>query len=470
MSKSAKLSRRRLRRAKMKTPKPVILKSRQKSAVYPTQLAILIMAICAPVALILALLAPQMAGLGIIFVAAIIGLLAVDALLAAPMKSIAPDILWPGTLYIDDEIDVQIDVNLPKRRRPRNIQIRIETDEKLELDPNYLKLVPYPGAPVVSDTFKTTTRRRGIANIQSLWTRWSGPLGMVYKQTVVYNAAQIPVMPNIKSVSEKAMAFFDRNARLGQKLQDTRGESTEFDSLREFVVGMDRRSIDWKHSARHRDLVAKEYQTERNHNIIFAVDSGRLMCDPIEGIPKIDRALNSALLLSYIALKTGDRVGLYAFDAKPRAFLKPVSGLPAFAHIQKQASEIEYAITETNFTFGLTRLKQQLSRRSLIIIFTDFVDTTTAELMLENVSRLTKTHLVLFVTFKDLALESYMNREIEDVNDVTRAVIANTLNNERTIVLGRLRRMGVQILECNPDNLASDLLNKFLALKLKGRL
>lgn len=443
---------------------------RRKSTVYPTQLAILIMAICVPAALILALIAPQMAGLGIIFVAGLAALLGIDALLAAPMKSIAPDILWPSTLYIDDEIDVQIDVNLPKRRKPRNIQVRIETDEKLELDPNYIKLTPYPGAPVVSDIFNVTTRRRGSANIQSLWTRWPGPLGMIYKQSVIYNAKQIPVIPNIKSVSRKAMAFFDRNARLGRKLQDTRGESTEFDSLREFVVGMDRRSIDWKHSARHRDLVAKEYQTERNHNIVFAVDSGRLMCDPIEGIPKIDRALNSAMLLSYIALKTGDRVGLYAFDAKPRAFLKPVSGLPAFAHIQKQASEIEYAITETNFTFGLTRLKQQLNRRSLVIIFTDFVDTTTAELMLENVSRLTKTHLVLFVTFKDIALESYMNREIEDVNDVTRAVIANTLNNERTIVLGRLRRMGVQILECDPDNLASDLLNKFLALKHKGRL
>ena len=454
----------------MKHAKSDIFKPRQKSMVYPTQLAIMIMAICVPAALILAVLAPTMAGLGIIFVAAIGALIGIDALLAAPMKSIVPDILWPGTLYIDDEIDVQIDVSLPKTRKPRNIQIRIEPDEKLKFDPNYIKLSPYPGAPVVNDTFKVKTLRRGNTNIRSLWARWPGPLGLVYKQSVFYNSAQIPVIPNIKSVSNQAMAFFDRNARLGQKHQDTRGESTEFDSLREFVVGMDRRSIDWKHSARHRDLVAKEYQTERNHNIVFAVDSGRLMCDPIQGVPKIDRALNSAMLLSYIALKTGDRVGLYAFDSKPRAFLKPVSGLPAFAHIQHQATEIEYAITETNFTFGLTRLKQQLSRRSLVIIFTDFVDTTTAELMLENVSRLTETHLVLFVTFKDIGLESYTNREIEDVNDVTRAVIANTLNNERTIVMGRLRRMGVQILECDPENLATDLLNRFLALKHKGRL
>lgn len=442
----------------------------QRSTIYPTRLAITLMGISFPAALLLATLLPQLAGLGIIFVAAIAGLIAIDALLAAPMKHIAADIHWPNVLYIDDEIDVQIEVSLPQRRRPRKIELRIQPDEKLMITPSILRLTPHPGAPIASEVIGVKTKRRGGALIRSIWTRWPGPLGMVYKQTAVYSSVILPVLPNIKSVSQKAMAFFDRNALLGRKIQESRGESTEFDSLREFVAGMDRRAIDWKHSARHRSLLAKEFQTERNHNIVFAIDSGRLMCEPLGGVPKIDRAINSALLLSYVALKTGDRVGLFAFDSRPGIFMKPVAGLTAFAQMQKNASDIDYAITETNFTFGLTRLKQVLKRRSLVIVFTDFVDTTTAELMVENVSRLVKTHLVLFVTFKDTALETYMERDINTVDDVTRAVIANTLNNERTVVLGKLRRMGVQVLDCTPEDLDSGLLSSFLALKMGGRL
>ena len=188
---------------------------------------------------------------------------------------------------------------------------------------------------------------------------------------------------------------------------------------------MDRRAIDWKHSARHRHLLAKEFRTERNHNIVFAFDTGRLMSEPLGGVPKIDRAINAGLLLSYVSLRNGDRTMYFGFDAKP----------------------------------GLA-----------IIIFSDFVDTLSAELMLEDVRRLTDRHLVLFATFEDEALSSMADAPPETTEDVSRAVIAGNLLSERDVVLRRLQRMGVQIIETRPEHFGGALLSRYLEIKRRDML
>ena len=139
---------------------------------------------------------------------------------------------------------------------------------------------------------------------------------------------------------------------------------------------------------------------------MLAIDSGRLMCEPVDGVPKVDRAVTAALLSAFIALKGGDMVSLFGFDARPRVSSGAVRGSPSFAMIQKRAAEIDYSSEETNFTLALTTLAARLDRRSLVIIFTDFVDPISAELMLRTVGRLTERHLVLFMLMKDVELET----------------------------------------------------------------
>jgi uncharacterized protein (DUF58 family) len=137
---------------------------------------------------------------------------------------------------------------------------------------------------------------------------------------------------------------------------------------------------------------------------------------------------------------------------------------------QAVVAEMDYSEDEANFTLALSNLGSQLQRRSLIIIFSDFVDTISAELMLENVKRLTDRHLVLFATFEDAALSQMADAAPGTAEDVARAVISDTLLAERDVVFRRLQRLGVQIIETTPEKFSSELVSRYLQIKQRDML
>ena len=161
---------------------------------------------------------------------------------------------------------------------------------------------------------------------------------------------------------------------------------------------------------------------------------------------------------------------IYGFDAKPGLMSGFLSGQRSFTRAQGLAAELDYSSEEANFTLALSTLASRLERRSLIIIFSDFVDTISAELMLENVKRLTDRHLVLFATFEDEALAGMVDAPPETTTDLTRAVIADTLMAERDLVFRRLQRMGVQIIETQPEAFGGELISRYLQIKRRDML
>jgi len=227
------------------------------------------------------------------------------------------------------------------------------------------------------------------------------------------------------------------------------------------------RSIDWKRSASHRSLVAKEMRAERNHHIILALDNGYLMREEIAGLPKIDHQINAALAIAWAAVQGGDQIGMFAFDVKPRFFLPPEGGRSAFAHLRSRAGELDYRSVETNHTLAAAFLQARLKRRSLIVIFSDFVDTTTAELLLENVSVLNKRHLIVFATLGDPELTTVTNSAPGNLTDVARSVSAEQFLQERRVVLDRLRRLGVLCIEAGPKQMTASLISTYLQIKAR---
>jgi uncharacterized protein (DUF58 family) len=279
-----------------------------------------------------------------------------------------------------------------------------------------------------------------------------------------------PVGLDLPSVREDAARLASRSVILGEHLQSELGGTSEFHALVDYAPGMNPRMIDWKRSARAGALLAREFEAERNHHIVLAVDSGRQMGEPVGGVPRLDRVLQASLLLAYAALKGGDRAGLYAFDERPRLWTGALSGLGAFQALQRLASRIDYTTGETNYTLGLAQLGAHLRRRALVVIFTEFTDSTTAELMVETVGRLLRTHLVLFVACRDEELDGLERAPIDQAADVTKAVLAGTLAGERQLVIGRLRRMGVEVLETDIKGLGPALLARYAEIKRKDLL
>lgn len=434
----------------------------------PTPRAIFLMLLGVPLMLAIALMAPVLWTVSAGWIVGVGALILMDAMLGASLRAYKLDLGPPALLYVGGSDPLPIVLSFEDGPLPRRIQVQLETNDILA-DIPARGLRGWDGRERPHE-FTLTPKRRGMAKLVRLWSRWNGPLGLVQKRHVLELDHAIAVTPNIRWVKDEAIRLFSRDAAFGIKTQIERGDGSEFDALREFSSGMDRRAIDWKHSARHRILLAKEFRTERNHNIVFAFDTGRLMSEPLGGVPKIDRAINAGLLLSYVSLRHGDRTMFYGFDSRPGLTTGFLSGPRGFPKAQGMAANLDYSSEETNYTLALSTLASRLERRSLIIIFSDFVDTISAELMLENVKRLTDKHLVLFATFEDEAMSHLVDAPPETTEDVTRAVIADGMLAERDVVLRRLQRMGVQVIETKPGAFGGALISRYLQIKQRDML
>ncbi|HEY2572184.1 MAG TPA: hypothetical protein VGI27_11950, partial [Solirubrobacteraceae bacterium] len=181
-------------------------------------------------------------------------------------------------------------------------------------------------------------------------------------------------------------------------------------------------------------------------------------------------AINAGLLLAWISLQGGDFVGMLGFDEIMRQYQQPRRGVANFSRLQRATAALDYRHAETNFTLGLAELSARLKRRALVILFTDFVDTVTAELLIEATQRIARRHVVIFVTLRDAVLHGYADAPPDRFEDVVQAVIAHDFLRERRTVFERLSRMGVHCLDTSSRSLSTGLINRYLMIKQRGLL
>ena len=429
----------------------------------PTLHAVALFGAGVPVALVAVLIDERLWPIGLTFFGAAVLLMGADAILTPSPRAFRRAVHLPTMLYIGDADVLILDLALPSGRFGARFEAKCDVGELLAPPPDRKGAIA-PGEAARIE-FPLLPKRRGQAAIERLWLRWRGPLGLVTKLHVEALAKTLPAVPNVRAVRTAAAQFFSPDAFFGIKAQNQQGDGSEFDALRAYMPGLDHRSIDWKHSARHRSLVCKEFRTERNHQIILALDTGYLMSEPMAGIPKLDHAINAGLLLAFLSLKSGDQVGLFAFDSAVRHFAAANGGTHHFARLQRLSSDLAYRHEETNFTLGLTNLMTRLNRRSLVIVMTDFVDTITAELMVENLARLAARHLVVCVTLQDPHLFETVEALPDTLDDVARSVVADGFIRERAVVFERLRRLGVHCLDVTADRIGMELINRYLLIK-----
>ena len=431
--------------------------------IQPTRRAIVLVAAAAPLSLAVAALDADLWPIGLTYLLFVLALIAFDSARALPTRRLSVSVKPIDSLFIGERANLEIALAADWPNLPHAIEARLDIGPIVDAPP--LSRASLGPENAVSFQIPLRPLRRGLAEIEALWLRWRGTYGLVERRYRMAMGVKVHILPSIRAARGAALHFTAIDSMLGVKAQRELGTGSEFDALRDYMPGLDRRTIDWKHSARHYRLVSKEFRTERNHQIILAFDTGHLMQEPLAGIPKLDHAINAGLMLSYVSLKAGDRVGLMAFDAQVDRYVEPVGGVQIFNRLRRQVAEIEYSAVETNFTLGLTDLMNRLNRRSLIILMTEFVDTVTAELMVENVARLANRHLVLFVTLKDPQMDSIIDQPPHAFREVAESVAAEDMRRDRLVVLERLRRLGVQCLEAPHDRFGTDLLNRYLDIK-----
>lgn len=314
------------------------------------------------------------------------------------------------------------------------------------------------------------SRRRGPASLDRVWVRWVGPWGLVARSADQPVDVPVIVTPQIERAHGEALRFLAAEQSHGDEVERFSGSGSEFEALREWLPGIDPRAVDWKASARHQRLLSREFRAERSHQLVLAVDTGRLMAEPAAGLPLLDHAGRGALALAQVALRRGDQVGLYTFSARPGSLLPPARDRAVLQRIRRRLGRLRYSQEETNYTLALSHLSTRVRRRSLVVVFTDFVDSVTAELMVENLARLARRHLVLFVALDSPVLEAARGARPERLLDVERAVVADGLLRDRATTLAKLRRLGVLVVSAPPDRLGPPLLQRYLDIQRRERL
>jgi len=412
-----------------------------------------------PVAVILLAISPAIVSLTGYYLALVMFLLLIDWMSCPRPAKINFLIEEPVQIYIGESQPLVVSAERPDGVALPAVQVAIEVNDVLDQDAQKpVTIAPGGGWTEIM----LTPLSRGMASIPTAWFRWSGPLGLAERQIMETPDLKIPVLPNFQLAARSAQDLVGAAAEdFGPRPDMRRGDGSEFSSLREYVPGMDPRTVDWKRSARYRGLLVKEFEAERNHQIILAFDTGHLMAERLGGLTRLDHMVNAGLVLAHAALKGGDRVGLFSFDSQVRSYVKPLSGITSFTHLQHYMAAMECDVSETNYTLAMTRLAEQLTRRTLVVLFTDFVDTTTAELMRENLSHLAVHHFVVFVALKDPYLEKTANRPVEDVKDISRAATAAELLKERQLLFSNLRRQGVLCLEPDSAHLVGNVINQY---------
>jgi uncharacterized protein (DUF58 family) len=435
--------------------------------IYPTRRAVIATAAGAPFALGIAAASPGRWVLGLAWPVAMLLLCVIDALRGLGSGSAKVEL--PKAASVGETLEVGVSVAIDSRPRPRQAEVALEEPRFLSIDNHGRREVPLQGGRGAA-RIPMVLLRRGLARFERLWLRWTGPLGLVWQQGSVEIGQALAIGPDMRPVRQRGAQLFERHGYMGLIAQLERGDGSDFDTLLEFRPGMDRRAIDWKQSARHVKLLAKNYHSERNNQIVFVIDSGRQMSEPVAGMPRVDRAVSAMLLTGWVALKMGDRVALHAFDSRPRLASGVVSGSGAFEELKRISAEIDYSAEETNYSFGLITLSARLSRRSMIVLFTEFTDSISADFLVRASHRLLQTHLLLIVVLRDEELEAIAEQEPQRPEDVTRAITAAALLKERRLIINRLRHLGVHVVESEHDKVGEQLVASYIDLKQRNLL
>jgi uncharacterized protein (DUF58 family) len=314
------------------------------------------------------------------------------------------------------------------------------------------------------------TERRGRGEVQAIWVEAAGPFGLVARvsRTATEDVA-VAVVPAVERLRKYALERLgDPLTRAGSRIHQRAGEGSELDALQTYAPGMDLRNVDWKSSARHNALRVWRFRHESHQNVVLCVDTGRLMAVPIDGITRLDHAVHASLLLGEWALRARDLVAVHAYGSAPRLWLPAASGLRHAARIRHAAADLEPETEETNHALGLQSLLARLKRRSMVVVFTDFVDSTTAELMVEYLGQIARKHVVVFVAIDDPELEVNFDRTPETLEIVASSVVAQEMARARHVVLERLRHVGVHVVHGPPGRATLDLLARYIEVKRRG--
>jgi uncharacterized protein (DUF58 family) len=398
------------------------------------------------------------------------------ALLAALAVDIArlprPDALrvtrrWSSALTIGTSATVLLDLeNLSAH--PVTARLTDYLDDRLspELATATLHAQPHRSATAA---YHVTPRERGDLQAGQILVEWHSGWGLVERWAEADLAQQVRVYPDLHEGRRHAMYLIrSRQIALQKRRQRRAAGGREFDRLRDYQAGDERRDVSWIVSARRGRLVARVYQPERSQMVWLLVDAGRLLRARTNGQTLLDRATTAAIALGQVAMTSGDNVGVIAYGRRILHRLAPARGPAQMRRIIEAMALTPAESVEANHAAAVAALVERQKRRALVVWLTDVAETAGIPDVIEHAAALVRRHVVVFASMQQPELAATAALAPASASDMFRMLAAQEMVDRREVLLRGLRQRGALVVEATPQSIAAGVVDRYLEVKERG--
>lgn len=364
-----------------------------------------------------------------------------------------------------------VTVQLQSRYRiPVHVHVLDELPAQLQERGLHLQAIVAPGgAAALRYVAKPVTR--GVYGYGAINVLVRTGLGLAERRYRQEQGRKIAVYPSFIHLRKyELIAEADPFSAAGVRKVRRSAQRSEFEQVREYIPGDDRRTVNWKATARRAKLMVNQYQDEKAQQIISLIDTGRTMKMPFGGLTLLDRAINATLMLSHIALKRDDKAGLITYSNTVHHVLQPARDKGVMHRVMELLHALQTNFAETDMEALYARVKHQLPQRSLLVVYTNYETVQAMRRQLPYLQLLSRSHLVAVVIFRNTELDALLQGADRDTMDVYRKAITTQFIHEKELIAKELERHGVLTILTPPEQLSASVLNKYLEVKARGML
>lgn len=362
-----------------------------------------------------------------------------------------------------------------------DVRIRLESNYGFPVDVEVIDEIPFvfqrrnvsfraalPAKGEATVKYQLRPTHRGVYGFGRVRVFAATRLALVQRRYTCDEARDVKVYPSYMMLRQYELLAMSNNlTEMGIKRIRRIGHNTDFEQIKDYVVGDDYRTINWRATARRHQLMVNVYQEERAQHVYAIIDKGRMMQQAFQNMTLLDYAINASLVLSFVAVNKQDKAGLVTFADQFETFV-PASNQPGHMQTMQEALYAEQTVFgETDYSALLVGLAKHVNRRSLLVLFTSFTSMAALRRQLPFLRQLALRHRLLVVFFADEELDKYVNTEARSVESVYQHVIAEKFQYEQRTIVQTLRQYGIQSLLTTPKNLSVEVINKYLEIKSK---
>ncbi|WP_338358281.1 DUF58 domain-containing protein [Yeosuana marina] len=377
--------------------------------------------------------------------------------------------LLPDKFSNGDNNSVELHIN---NNYPISISLEIidEIPEQFQMRDFKLKAtIPPKTSKCLTYYLKPT--ERGEYHFGHLNVYAASVINLVAKRYTFNQGGMVPTYPSFKQLKKFELLNINQNSLdYGIKKVRRLGHTMEFEQIKEYVLGDDLRTINWKATAKKNQLMVNQFQDEKSQPVYSIIDKGRVMKMPFNGLSLLDYSINASLVISSIALKKHDKAGVLSFSKKVDNMIVAQRRNSQMQLILEALYNMKTDFFESDFSRLYGSIKRQLNHRSLILLYTNFETLGGLERQLPYLKAIAKSHLLVVIFFKNTELNSLINDKAKTIQQVYDKVIAEKFAFEKRLIVNELKKYGIYSILTTPENLTIDTINKYLEIKSRGLL